>query len=572
MTKKLALVLGGLLAAAGPARAADLPTGYLVWSRGTIEDPASRRIWRMTLPGQQDLQPLTAGEDVEPRISPDGKWVAYARAKFPGGSDYHDFRLWKLYLVSVHGSGDGRKEIKIDDDGAWPSWSASGVLFYNQADGTHTRIVRAEIDDQGRVVRRTTVLATRDHYAGYGEVNEAVVAPDESWFAARTRGNTAQNGVSAFGLTTPAQVLLARAGTIGCMPAMAPGGRFALIAGAGEGIRWGNAPGVPGRKEDQLLIAPRSPQHLAYHPGISSDGRWVLAAQGTDPNHNSGPYDLYIHPLDAEAMTAGEGQALTAGDFNGWPHLWVGTPGPPPPPRPEIGEFFASSYTVAPGEMVSLSWSTFGADQVSLDGTTVETDGSQPVQPQATSTHVLRAASSRVETRVDQSLVITVNATPQPVAIASFAADDQQIEQGRSTTLRWRVDNATTLDLDGVRVAPEGTLEVDPLATTTYKLVARGHEGPVESQITVSVTAPSTGLLPDRGGFQCSFADFGSSAVSLLAALMALLLLYLRAGLRTSTRRSPGPATGSRIRSGRRRRWRRGAGRSSRWTIRCRRW
>jgi hypothetical protein len=439
--------------------------------------------------------------------------VAYAKAKFPGGSDYHDFRLWKLYLVSVHGSGDGRKEIKIDDDGAWPSWSAAGVLFYNQADGTHTRIVRAEIDDLGRVVRRTTVLASRERYAGYGEINEAVVAPDESWFAARTRGNTTQNGVSAFGLTTPAQVLLARAGTIGCMPAMAPGGTFALIAGAGEGIRWGHAPSVPGRKEDQLLIAPRTPQHLAYHPGISSDGRWVLAAQGTDPNHNSGPYDLYIHALDPQAMTAGEGEALTAGDFNGWPHLWVGTPGPPPPPRPEIGEFFASSYTVAPGEAVSLSWSTFGADRVSLDGAPVDSDGSQEVRPDATSSHVLQAGSSRVDTRVDQTLVLTVNATPQPVAIAAFTVDQARIEQGRSTTLHWRVDNATTLDLDGVRVAPEGAREVDPLATTTYKLAARGHEGPVESEVTVEVTPPSTGLLPDRGGFRCAYGGGGRGGV-----------------------------------------------------------
>ena len=70
--------------------------------------------------------------------------MAYAKAKFPGGSDYHDPKLWKVYLVSIHGAGEGRREIKIDDDGAWPSWSQSGALHYNQADGTHTRLMRVE--------------------------------------------------------------------------------------------------------------------------------------------------------------------------------------------------------------------------------------------------------------------------------------------------------------------------------------------------------------------------------------------------------------------------------------------
>ena len=529
--------------------AAELPGGYLVWSKGTIEDPATRRIWRMTLPDPAAVQALTSGEDVEPQLSPDGRWVAYAKAKFPGGSDYHDFRLWKLYLVSVHGTGDGRKEIKIDDDGAWPSWGSGGALYYNQADGTHTRIVRVEIDDQGQVLRRRTLVSSRERFGGYGEINEAVVAPDESWFAARTRGNSAQNGVSAFGLVTPAQLLLARAGTIGCMPAMAPSGRFALIAGAGEGIRWGHGPGVADRREDQLLVAPRSPQHLAYHPGISSDGRWVLAAQGADPNHNAGAYDVFIHPFDAATMTAGEGQPLAAGGFNGWPHLWVGTPGPPPPPRPEIGTFFASSYTVAPGEVVALSWTTFGADRVSLDGAPVESDGNQEVRPQATSTHRLLAESSRVTTRADQTLVITVNPTPRPVAIAAFTGEAERIEQGDSTTLRWRVENATTLDLGGEQVAPEGSREVDPLETTTYRLSARGHQGPVQAELTVVVTAPESGLLPDRGGFRCGFGGGRGDGEAVLFVVLALLggIGRSRARLRTATRRRPGPATGSRI-------------------------
>jgi hypothetical protein len=491
-----------LLLNAGPALAA-LPQGYLVWSRGTADDPATRKIHRLTLPEKSDERDLTAGEDVEPQVSPDGKWVAYAKAKFPGGSDYHDPKLWKLYLVSIHGAGEGRREIKVDDDGAWPSWSKSGALFYNQADGSHSLLVRVELDERGQVTRKQTFATTRELFGGFGEVNEAAIAPDESWFVARTRGNTVQNGVSAFTVAPPSAVLLARAGEIGCIPRMAPSGTFALIAGATEGIRWGHGPQVPGRKQDQLLIPPHTPQHKAYHPGISTDERWVLDSQGIDPDHNAGRYDLSIYALDPATMTISDQQALTAADFNGWPHLWVGAPSPPPPPRPEVADFFPSSYTVAPAEMVTLTWSTFGADQVTLDAAPVPPEGMMNLAPAGTATYTLRAASSVVPATDGRTVTVTVNATPQPVGIELFAADPPRIEKGHSAVLRWVVRNPTTVDLDTRRALPNESREVSPLETTTYVLTARGYQGPVEARVTVVVEAQKSGLLPDRGGFRC---------------------------------------------------------------------
>jgi hypothetical protein len=520
-----ALALAGALAS-GAARAAGLPTGYLVWSRGTPDDPASRTIHRMTLPGRDDVKALTAGEDIQPQISPDGRWVAYAKAKFPGGSDYHDPRLWKLFVVSIHGAGQGRREIKIDDDGAWPSWSSTGALFYNQADGTHTRLVRVTLDDRGQVTARAVVLASRELFGGFTEVNEVAIAPDESWFVARTRGNTSQNGVGAFTIAPPGYLPLARAGEIGCIPRMAPSGRFAVIAGASEGIRWGHGPQIPDRKQDQLLIPPLTPGHKAYHPGIASDERWVLSSQGTDADHNSGRYDLHIHALDPAAMVASDDQPLTSADFNGWPHLWVGPPGPPPPPRPEVAAFYASSYTVGPGEPVTLTWSTFGADQVTLDGAAVAPEGSQEIAaPQPL--HRLDARSSLVSDIDARTVSITVNATPQPVAIELFAADPPRLQKGQSTVLSWLVKNATTLDLDGARALPAESREVTPLMTTTYLLSARGSGGPVQARVTVTVEAQQTGLLPDRGGFRCALGGgqrppAAASGIGALAAALAL--------------------------------------------------
>jgi hypothetical protein len=231
-------------------------------------------------------------------------------------------------------------------------------------------------------------------------------------------------------------------------------------------------------------------------------------------------------------MAGGSEQVLATGGFNGWPDLWVGTPGPAPPPRPEVGEFYAGSYTVAPGDSVTLSWSTFGADQVTLDGATVAAEGSQPVQPGASSRYTLSAGSSLVAASDTRTVTITVNETPQPVAIVAFVASSTRIEKGQSTTLTWQVANATTLDLDGERAAPSDSREVTPLQTTRYVLNARGHAGPIEATVTVTVDAQSSGLLPDRGGFRCAVDGVGAASAG------APSLLLLAAGLLAVVRRA----------------------------------
>ncbi len=482
---------------------AELPTGYLVWSKGIAGDPGSRKIFRMTLPDKTDIKALTTGEDVECQISPSGKWVAYAKAKLDGGSDYHNFKLWKIYLVSIHGAEQGRREIKIDDDGAWPSWGADDVLYYNQADGTHSKIIRVTLGELGTVQEKKEFFSTKAAFPTIQEVTECAVAPDESWFAARTRGSSSVNGVSAFSVSPAAHFKLAQAGSIGCMPYVAPSGEWGLIAGATHGIRWGHAPHMENRKEDQLLIPARTAEHKAYHPGVSTDEKWVLAGQGIDPDHNSGQYDLYLYALDAAAMTVGPEQALASDGFNGWPHLWVGEPSAPPPPRPQVAEFFPDSYTVSPGAEVLLSWITFGGDHLELDGASVAEEGTQQVQPTTTTTYTLTVGSSQVSETDTRTVTVTVNATPQAVDIQRLELAPEAIEQGQSAQLSWQVKNPTTLSLNGQRVAPEGSMELSPLETTEYLLEAQGHQGPASKKVELSVGEIDRGLLPDEGGFLC---------------------------------------------------------------------
>jgi hypothetical protein len=486
---------------------AEPPEGYLVWIKGGLGKKTSRKVYRMTLPGKEDVKALTSGEDVECQISPDGKWVAYAKAKLPD-TDYHQFARWKLYLVSIHGIGDGREEIEIDDNGYWPGWGDAGILYYSQVDAAHdqhTRIVKVTLDDRGEVTDRTVVFETHRHFSDIREVNECYLSPDGSWFAARTRGAAAVTGVGAFATNPPEFMLLAKAGSVGCMPYVAPDGEWGFIAGAEHGIRWGDAPHVQNRREDQELIPPLTAGGLCYHPGISTDGEWVLAAHndgGADHEHNDGAYDVHLYKLDGKSIDTGA--VLATGGFNGWPHLWVGAPTPPPPPAPIIDSFTPDSYTILSGEDVTLSWTvrfteTLKINDVPVDPPAVE--GSRTYSPAQTAEYLLLAENA--EGTDTAAVTVTVNATPQAVTIDSFAADPVEIEVGESTTLSWTTRNPETLDINGYAIPPAGDMEVSPTETTEYVLTARGHQGPAAKTVWVTVLGIGD-LLPDRGGCMCA--------------------------------------------------------------------
>ena len=318
-------VLAVLATALPCALAGALPKGYLVWSRGTQGDSASRKCFRMTLPGKTDQVALTRGEDISCQISPDGKWVAYAKARV-AGSDYQSFDRWMIYIVSIQGVGGGGAEIKGADEGYWPSWGkTSATLYYNKANGKHTRIMRASISSTGKVSGSALFLSTKSAFSSIPEINECFVSPDGLWFAGRTRGDAAKSGVGAFLLDPATWKLLGRVGTAGCMPYVAPSGTWGFNSGSSSGIRWGDAPQVSGRKEDQQLIAPRGSSYKCFHPGISTDEKWVMSGQSTSSDQNAGPWDIYIYQLDAKTKKVSNEQLLVGGGFNGWPHIWIDT-------------------------------------------------------------------------------------------------------------------------------------------------------------------------------------------------------------------------------------------------------
>jgi peptidoglycan-associated lipoprotein len=82
--------------------------------------------------------------------------------------------------------------------------------------------------------------------------------------------------------------------------------------------------------------------------------------------------------------------------------------------------------------------------------------------------------------------------------VLAFTVEPSVIERGQSATLRWSVNNVTTISIDnGIGdVQSSGTRRITPAETTTYRLTASGPNGVVNGTTTVTVTNPAPVVAP----------------------------------------------------------------------------
>jgi hypothetical protein len=94
----------------------------------------------------------------------------------------------------------------------------------------------------------------------------------------------------------------------------------------------------------------------------------------------------------------------------------------------------------------------------------------------------------------------TLTLTPTPVALAqiNFRADQTTITRGQCTTLRWDVDNATSVYLDGNGVQGHGLQQVCPNNTATYTLRVTAPVGATDRNLTITVQVPANTSTPTR--------------------------------------------------------------------------
>ena len=108
--------------------------------------------------------------------------------------------------------------------------------------------------------------------------------------------------------------------------------------------------------------------------------------------------------------------------------------------------------------------------------------------PTATSTP--RPTSTATPTRTPTAtLTATPTPTPTPVPQISFRVDDDRLNQGECTTLRWDVEFIREVYLDGMGVVGHSSREVCPGTTTNYTLRIVHRDGSTEDRVlTVFVT------------------------------------------------------------------------------------
>jgi len=85
----------------------------------------------------------------------------------------------------------------------------------------------------------------------------------------------------------------------------------------------------------------------------------------------------------------------------------------------------------------------------------------------------------------------TTTETAKAPVVAQFTAEPSSIERGQASTLRWSVSDATSITIEPLgQVQSNGSRQVFPSNTTTYRLVASGPAGNANATATVNVTVP----------------------------------------------------------------------------------
>ena len=79
-------------------------------------------------------------------------------------------------------------------------------------------------------------------------------------------------------------------------------------------------------------------------------------------------------------------------------------------------------------------------------------------------------------------------APPSPAPTATLAASPDVIQQGQSTVLTWKTENASTVTIEGLgELSASGSKTVTPGSSMTYTLVAKGPGGTQDASARVTV-------------------------------------------------------------------------------------
>jgi hypothetical protein len=167
--------------------------------------------------------------------------------------------------------------------------------------------------------------------------------------------------------------------------------------------------------------------------------------------------------------------------------------------EPVINLFMAHPMNVTEGDSVELTWNVWGADTVYIDQGvgSVDKQGSITVNPVADITYVITATNGMGLVTDQVNISVEPYSPPLPAAnlpvIEFFTAEPGLVYYGGSTTLSWRVSNATSIDISPSIGYVSGTdsITINPKGSVTFTLTAANSYG--------NTTATAQVIMTDSG-------------------------------------------------------------------------
>ncbi len=260
-------------------------------------------IWRMPADGgPASAVADTPAQEMYPDPSPDGRWIAYARAGSLSAKSPSEIRVCRP---------DGSGDRKVADDGTFPTFGPDSATVYFERARARVMAVRLDGGDPRQVFPGPK---------GFGRYQ--VVKPRISPDGRRVAFISNRGGMIGWNAWTADLAGAAEAARIGpgCQPGWFPGGQRVVhiierAARGGTGIVARDLPGG----EAAVLHDDAAPFGREYFPSVTPDGRWLLWGA-----YGAGPHD-HLDPtapcrLFARRLPEGPVVSLVADRFNNrWP-------------------------------------------------------------------------------------------------------------------------------------------------------------------------------------------------------------------------------------------------------------
>jgi len=156
-------------------------------------------------------------------------------------------------------------------------------------------------------------------------------------------------------------------------------------------------------------------------------------------------------------------------------------------PKPPVAAIHAASTSLNKGETTTLEWAAENAGKVVIEPYVGEVDpkGSIEVSPEESVTYIITAIGPGGEVTAEAHIVVE----DVPAPSVSLYLEDASVKRGGSTVLSWSSEHADTLAIepDIGEVEVEGSRQVSPGKTTTFRARATGPGGTAEKDIVLKV-------------------------------------------------------------------------------------